>query len=360
MSASFPLFSRALEQATFPAGLIPLLQRDTARRFQTPGLPKIRPLKTLHNPYSDVHIFQLDAQNLQRRLYVKVPHCGTQGMAVAHQRLQAEFDILQRLQGLKGLDDSTSAQRGYGTVEALNVYPEFPALATFETAPTTLREHYRSGARRLFSHTKREHLIPAVTHCGQWLRSFQEATDAGCGPFPAHELLAYIDIRLQRLVSTPGLHGLGFTEALAHDIRQRIRTVAQGIDPGKHRLCARHNDYASHNILTHQGRIWVIDFSMVDTGSSAFDPTTFWLDLDMLKADPSYSRAFISQLQTTFLEAYGGITPESPAFALVRTQYQLNRVLTLHTPLRLPTPGALYRRRVVRQCLSGLRGFVAG
>jgi hypothetical protein len=331
------------------------LQTDAARHLGLTLLPGIEHLKVLPNPYSDVHVFQLryqqDRQDLQRRLYVKVPRAGQQGLDLARERLSAESSMLRRL---GEADAAQTAERGHGTVEVLNLYPAYPALATFEAACTTLREHYRSGARWFFPGAARASLAGAVTHCGQWLRHFQQTTAAGCGAFPVDPLLDYLEIRLQSAVALPGLD---FSEALAQDIRARVCTVAQGIAPEHHRLCARHNDFASHNILARGERIWVIDFSMVDTGSSAFDPAYFWLDLEMLKADPSYHRGFISQLQSRFLHAYGGISPDHPAFALVRCQYHLNRILTLHTPSRLPTPGTLYRRTVVRQCMDSLREF---
>jgi aminoglycoside phosphotransferase (APT) family kinase protein len=330
-----------------------LLQRDVARHAGATTLPGIAHLKTLPNPYSDVHVFQLDGPSENRRLYVKVPHPGAHGLDRARQRLHAEFTMLHQLQSL----EPSAPADPFGTAEPLNYYPDYPALATFEAATSTLREHYRSGARRFWRGATRASLPLAVAHCGQWLRAFQQTTAAGCGPFAVEDLLAYVDIRLQQLVT---LNGLDVSETLAQDIRSRVRSVAVGIPPGTHRLCARHNDFASHNILARGERIWVIDFSMVDTGSYAFDPATFWLDLDMLKADPSHDAGFIDELQGHFLHAYGGISPDCPAFALVRCQYQLNRVLTLHGPLGLPTPGALYRRSVVRQCLSGLRAFAAG
>jgi hypothetical protein len=346
-----PLPAEGVLRAPCPPRLVQQLQKDAAQHLGLRVPPAIAHLRSLPNPYSDVHLFELQCAAQPRRLYVKIPHPGQHGRAVARQRLAAESEMLKRLQQR---DTPTWSESGYGTVEVLNFYPEYPALATFEAATSTLREHYRSGGRRLFPGAARKSLVAAVTHCGQWLRDFQQATDAGCGPFPVQPLLDYLEIRLQRAV---GLPGLGFTEALAQDLRHRVRAVADAIAPGQHRLCGRHNDFASHNILVHGERIWVLDFSMVDTSSSAFDPATFWLDLEMLKADPLYSAPFLGELQQHFLQACGGITPEDPAFTLVRVQYQLNRILTLHTTARLPTPATLYRRAVVRQCMEHVRGF---
>jgi hypothetical protein len=336
--------------------LLPLLQRDLQALEQSREPVTVAYRKTLLNPYSDVHVFQLAGMPRHRHLYVKVPHLGSQNLAVQTQRLRSEFEMLQRLHRRSHGDVSAP----YGSVVPLGLYPDFPALATFEAAPTTLREHYRNGARWLlpgWPGPSRSTLLSEVRHCGQWLREFQQATDAGWGPFPWREWLDYLDIRLRALAHLPGLQG---AEQLAQDLRLRVQTVAQGIEPGTHRLCGRHNDFSSHNILARDGRIWVIDFSMVDTSSFAFDPATFWLELEMLKADPSHSTGFLSALQDQFLQAYGAITPDDPAFALVRCQYQLNRILTLHTRLRWPTPGALYGRTVVRRCLADLRALAAG
>lgn len=336
------------------ASLIPLLQTDLAQRLRAGADPLVRYAKTLHNPYSDVHVYDVVEGASPQRLYVKVPHPGRDGGSLALKRLESEFGILQRLSESSA---PPSAADRFGTVTPLNLYPEIPALATFEASPGTLREHYRRSLRHLWRRGSIDDLTQEVTHCGLWLRDFQRQTAAGTGAFDVQALLDYVTVRLRALVDDASLD---FPQQLADLISQRVVSLGQSITPSSHRICGRHNDFASHNILVKNGRVWVIDFSMYDTGSSTFDPTYFWLDLEMLKHDPSYTSSAIDQLQDRFLQAYGGIRTEDAAFQLVRCQYSLNRILTLHASSRWPTPANLYRRSVVKRSLAWLQGFGAG
>lgn len=331
--------------------LIPLLQVDLRQRLCGETDLLVQYAKALHNPYSDVYVYDVVGAAAPQRLYVKVPHRGGEDDSRALRRLESEFDILQRLQGSC---TANSEDARFGTVIPLNLYPQIPALATFEASPGTLREHYQRSLRHRWRRCSIGELTQEITHCGLWLRGFQNETAAGSGAFDVQALLDYVEIRLRALVEDTTVD---FSQQLADLIRQRLTSIGRRITAASHKICGRHNDFASHNILVQNGRVWVIDFSMYDTGSSAFDPAYFWMDLELLKYDPSYSKSVITLLQDRFLHAYGGIRPEDAAFQLVRCQYLLNRILTLHTSSRWPTPANLYRRAVVKSSLAWLQGF---
>lgn len=338
---------------TLPSSeLMECIQRDAAHLLQWKQIPAIRLLKTLHNPYSETYQLEIQGEDAQRRIYLKMPHASAHGSTLAQDRLAAEFKIMQALHQKKAADSSLYFA---SVAQPVGHYPEHLALATFEVGAQTLRQHYRSAARLVYRASSRKTLVAEVENTGIWLRQFQQQTLEGTGPFDDGRLMEYLDIRLDLLMK---MHAPGFSSSFAEKLKNQIRNLSRTIDPRTHENTGRHNDFASHNILVDNGKIWVIDFSMYDAGSSAYDPAYFWLDMEMLKADPSYCKRFLCHLQEKFLAHYGKISPDSTAFQLVRCQYSINRILTLHGTSMLPTPHTMYRRKVVASCLEWLQDFV--
>lgn len=331
--------------------LMELLQRDVVQSLQLPALPVVLYVKTLHNPYSDVHIFQIDPKHLNLHVYVKIPHASPSNLHLMQKRLAAEFKIMQQLHS----EASATTNTPYCHVaRPLGYYPEHLAIVTFKAGAQTLRQHYRSAARLLYNSKSRELLLKEVINCGLWLKKFQQCTAAGTAAFDGKQLIDYVKIRLDSLIKKSNIE---FSIPLSDKIISQIATLSESIDPQMHKISGRHNDFSSHNILTDRGKVWAIDFSMYDTGSSVYDPSYFWLELEMLKIDPSYSTKFLDFLQDAFLEAYGSISINSPVFNLVRCQYSINRILTLHNDTRLPTPGTFYRRSAVKACMEWVIKF---
>lgn len=332
------------------ADLMERLQRDAVQLLQLKQRPAVLYDRTLRNPYSDVHIVRIDPGNLNVQVYIKIPHAGPSSLHLMQTRLAAEFGIMQQLHS----KTSAATDGSCPVATPLGYYPEHLALATLKAASQTLRQHYRSAARLVYNRRSRELLLRETVNCGVWLKKFQQYTACGTSAFDDKQLIAYVQIRLDRLMEKAGL---GFSRSLAEKIVAQITSLSRSIAPETHCVAGRHNDFASHNILAEDGKIWAIDFSMYDTGSSAYDPAYFWLELEMLKIDPSYSAPFLSLLQNAFLQAYGSISIDSPAFRLARCQYSLNRILTFHSDARLPTPGTLYRRAAVKACMAWVVQF---
>lgn len=331
--------------------LIACIQWDAAQLLETPEATVVKHVKTLHNPYSETYLLEVKNQHSRLRIYVKIPHASATGANIAQKRLRTEFNIMQALhQGSKAANHDLFAD----VAEPLGYYPEYTALATVEAGAHTLRQHYRSTARLIYSRPSRELLLAEVKNAGIWLQKFQQNTFRGTGAFDAEQLIAYIKIRLALLVK---IKNINFSPLLANSVIAQIDKLAKKIDPATHPIAGRHNDFASHNIIANQGKIRIIDFSMYDTGSTAYDPTYFWMDLEMLKSDPSYCSRFLSELQAVFLTHHGGIDSHSVAFQLVRCQYSINRILTLHQKLILPTPHNIYKKSVVTSCLSWIKEF---
>lgn len=341
----------ARSQERMPEGLAAALRKDAVSIFGLQGEPAVVLKKTIHNPYSQVHVVEIRQDPFHRRIYVKIPHSEFQGLQVLKARLVAEFRIMQKLNALE-LDTST-----YGVGIPFGYYPDYPAIATLEAANQTLRMRYRTRARLLVPPAARGGLEQEVANCGSWLRQFQDLTAKAPAAFDLDELVTYCEVRLKRLRDNARID---FPAWLAEGVIQAIHDLGSRIRPDENRIVGRHNDFAGHNILVDGRKIWVIDFSMFDHGASAYDPCNFWLELEMLKLDPTYSSRFLGELQKQFLDAYGRISPDSPAFRLARCRYTLNRLVTSLGDIDGWKPEAFYRRQVVSTSLNWLRGLSEG
>lgn len=333
-----------------PDSLAEDLKKDAVRIFGFEAEPSVEHKKSFLNPYSDVHVFEISRDEFRRRVYVKIPRSEFDDLSVLKKRLIAEFRIMQKLNVLE-LD-----AQSYGVGIPFGYYPEYPAIATLEAGRKTLRMHYRMYARRFALSAARENLTREVANCGAWLRKFQELTSRETAAFDIGALVIYCEVRLKRLLKQNKIH---FPETLAHDIVRTIHYYGGCTRADGNRIVGRHNDFAGHNILVDEGKVWVIDFSMFDHGPSAYDPCNFWLELEMLKHDPTYSSSFLSALQERFLVSYGSLSPEDAAFRLARCRYTLNRIVSSLDAMQGWRPDALYRRRVVREGMLWLKGFAA-
>ena len=166
-----------------PKGLAEDLLRDAVRIFGLDATPFVTHKKSILNPYSDVHVFEISQDGLRRRVYVKIPHSEFDDPAVLKKRLISEFRIMQKLNVL-GFD-----AHDYGVGVPFGYYPEYPAIATLEAARKTLRMHYRMRARLFAPTAARDCVAQEVSNCGLWLRKFQEMTVRETAVFDIGELV---------------------------------------------------------------------------------------------------------------------------------------------------------------------------
>ncbi|MCA9130588.1 MAG: hypothetical protein KDB22_26045 [Planctomycetales bacterium] len=284
-------------------------------------------------------------------VYAKLPHSNTKNLSIHQRRLGSEFDTMKLL-AKKWRSDSP-----YGVIEPLAFYPDLPAIVTCAAPGYPLRYEYRSAARLLGFPRHRRKLLECVSHCGVWLREFQDATVIGRGPFDVDELLSYCNPRIEMLLESEATE---FSKHLAESLTSSVRQLGESLSSEGVLITGRHNDFASHNVVSKDGSIRVIDFSMFDSGAAAFDLCNFWFELEMLKCDWTYSNSFLSRLQQRFLAAYGTPKPKEPDFSLARVRYTLNRLLTALNACQTSRADARYRQRVVGVSYDWLQNFTEG
>lgn len=334
-----------------PVDLSSLIESDLQHFLAVSRRPKLVGTTRIPNPYSDVYQLVFSTPTGRACAYLKIPHHTPENEAALRRRLATEYKVMDTL----ARRWKTCAD--FGVVEPIAFYPDIPALLTKEALGRPLRERYRTTARRLGRGSSKRELIECVSRCGEWLSEFQQETRVGIASFDVKELLDYCVIRFKLLLQDASS---GFSPELAKRIAYRVNETALGELANGVVITGRHNDFASHNIISQDGTIRVIDFSMYDTGAAAYDVCNFWLELEMLKYDWTYSRPFLSQLQCEFLAGLEEIQPLAPAFRLARVRYSLNRLLTALGNRGAWRPDARYRRRAAEVSLDWLRSFADG
>ncbi|PKO57168.1 MAG: hypothetical protein CVU28_00110 [Betaproteobacteria bacterium HGW-Betaproteobacteria-21] len=321
---------------------------DVAAFFGSHVPGRVTSTTRIRNPYSDVYRIAIKLGEQFECVYVKLPHHTAANHGSLKRRLKTEFEVMRTLS--ERWHDNTR----HGVIEPIAYYPEIPAIVTREALGRQLRERYRTSARIVGLPGPRKNLFQSVSHCGKWLKEFQLATVVDRRPFDIDELLTYCEIRIKLLISDADA---GVSNDLAGKLIKTAEKISQTTLAQATLVSGRHNDFASHNVISSGSSIHVIDFSMFDYGATAYDPCNFWLELEMLKYDWTYSRDVLSALQERFMSAYGEITPNDPVFMLARVRYSLNRLLTALSDRSGWRPDARYRRRAAEVSRDWLLNF---
>lgn len=339
-----------IEISIVPAALLAHIRIDLVRRYALDSAPTVTAVWQIVNPYSLVFCVALAHGAWRRRVYAKVPRNPHPGHPLGP-LMHHEFDVLRDL----SLNDAlNTAAPEAASVEALGYYGDIPALVTMEASGNTLRKDYSLFARRLALTTARQQLLHRVRLCGEWLKWFHTHTANGECSFNSDELIDYCKIRLDRLDQRYPAVMDGLKASHLLDV---TKAKALSIPAGALRLSSRHNDFASHNIIsTMNNGVCMIDFTMCDYGVNAYDVCNFWLELELLKCDPTYSAPFLEELQAVFLQAYGMQDLHAPDFELARMQYTVTKLL--NTAERL-TRFSRWTSPHAYRSAKGLQGWLA-
>ena len=335
-----------------PGDLAMRLVNDAPRVFAEHSRFEVGAAWRIPNPYSTVYRVELTSTGGKRAVYAKFPRKRPVNEGLLEMRLANEFGILTELSQELGVDGPL------GVVQPFAHYADLCAIVTVEAPGEPLRRFLARDARRFTaSPLARQALVEYAERCGEWLRLFHECTSRGHARFDAEELIRYCRGRLAALQRSerPAVDG-----ELADAILRKISAVADRVPASDNPVAGRHNDFATHNVIASRpAAIRVLDFSMYDDGSAYFDVCNFWMELEMLKLDPSYSSSLLTRLQQAFLESYGEFEPGDALFEVVRCRYVINRLLTTLNERSNRLITAWYRRRAQRACTRWLQAFAS-
>lgn len=259
--------------------------------------------KTFSRPYSTVYRFLLErekgnlANSSPRALYVKVfrpSQKNLQNQQKYLDRLQTEFEIARELHAR--LQDEPQI----AIVRPVAYYADLLALVTEEAAGVGLAEILSSTCKHW---SLRNALHQAVLHCrraGLALAAMQAAT-LESRRLDVDELLAYVEVRLQRMRENAAAE---FSSANEQRVRRFLEHALGKAPRAQLEQCGCHCDYAPFNVLADKARVTVLDFSMYKIGSRYNDVTYFHHRVEGFLHKPTFSAGAIRTVQSAFLEGY--------------------------------------------------------
>jgi len=277
------------------------------------------------------------ADGSEESVVVKVPRhrIGSSDADLEKQRrrLRSEYETAVTLQAL--LHDVG----GVATVDPVGYFEDIPALVTRAVPGESLREQIMRRARWRPARSKLDALEESCVSAGAWLRRFQDATARSGEEFALEPFVAYVQLRVDRLVA---LRAGGMNRRLGDRVHSYLLSESEAVTPEERRVSALHADFSLSNILWNSGRIVVVDIPDLRNGSVLHDASRLYHQIGLLRHHPAYLATTVRRLQTSFLRGYGG---ENASFGTLFRMY-LMRHTVCHWLGRLRSPAQSLRERL--------------
>jgi hypothetical protein len=293
-------------------------------------------VRSIERPYSVVHHLRVRSPS-RPGLYLK-HYRALPGEPPDLMERQVSSEYSQMLRAHKGLADRDTL----AAPRPIAAFPDLHVFVAAEAGGTSLR-----GLMRRASVWERDgrRLARALRGAGAWLQAYQ-GLPVTAEPLDPGKMRSYTEFRLGRLraarhrvVTDRDLDRL--RGALEHWLAQ-LR--AEDLSPFQ-----VHGDFNPENVLVHEGRITVIDYSQAHAGARYYDLVQMYLQVERLKARLSFPRGLAARIQQALLDGYGqpAVTSE-PLFRLLVIE-QLAcylRRITERPPRRaMLTPRTYLRRK---------------
>jgi hypothetical protein len=302
------------------------------------GAVSVEPLHHYERPFSTVLKIRVAGAARPCDAFIKIakPYDETpERLASARQSVVHEFEITSRVHA--GL----TSHAGLCAVRPIACFPEHLAIVTEEAEGVTLDGLLRRSAGRPSLRTIEE-LAVILGRIGAWLHAFQAVTPAA-RPVSLESMYTYLDRRLAMLEASEG-------ESLTSEGRQVICRYFERLGTlvsGEVRAVSIHGDLCPENIVTRDGLVTVLDFTMAKTGSIYHDVAHLSMHIDLLKTKPWFSGQVVDRLNSALLNGFEpGLSDARPLFALVMLQHVACHLLSLTGRPRRSALERLYANRV--------------
>jgi hypothetical protein len=341
----------------WPVLFRPVLQKLVADgpQYFGAGAIVVEPVRQLNRPFSTLLQVRVASSGGSQGAFIKIlkPRADTPAqIASMRQNVRTDFEMTSRVRA------ALASRTDLTAVRPIACFPEDMAIVTSEAAGPTLSsvlETRAAGWPR--SATVRE-LSRVVSLVGAWLRAAQAAL-----PQTKHvdvqALRAYLDKRFDDLerTGTPRLTPSGRRQLEAY----RDALLAS-VAPEFLAAVWIHADFCPDNIITHDGRVTVLDFLMAKTGTLYHDVAHLYMHIGAMAMKPWFRPRVIRHLQQQLLGAFEpGLTADRPLFALMLLQHVVCRLATApdQSAGRASRLYGSYRRRQHRRWLAEMSGLDA-
>ncbi|HWR35811.1 MAG TPA: phosphotransferase [Clostridia bacterium] len=281
-----------------------------------------------HTPKSDHYIYDIvidfadGAERLAAKVY-RASKCGARGSkdmaSVETRNLRKVYDTFRK----KNLA---------GVPRPVGEFVEFGAVVAEKLGGMPLQSIIMKAAL-LPGYADLGTLHAAARHAGEWLRRFHKATADLPAPFDGVTLLR----ELEKLCAN--CKGSGLDEASVRMILSGTKSILSKTRKALP-TSAVLNDFSPLNIVLGEKGVGFSDFAnMAERGTSYSDVASFLASVEALEKYPFCNRSITTEVQESFLEAYG-VTP---------AEQQILRVLKMQALLSMFAQGRNVKESAVRK-----------
>ena len=321
MSASLASSETSAAGVSRFAPVLARLQADAIAHFGTADT-RLVPIAHEERPFSHllrVGVCRNGGARPDLHLFVKLfkPKADLDADTMRH-RVIRDFELSRRLFDALDLGD------GAGVVRPVACYADHLAIVSEQADGITLMAHLDRHARWLPSAPSLRTAVDTLAAVGSWVRAFQ-AVEPETGRVSTQDLRSYIDIRLQRLV-TRGIRPASYRQRILEHLDE-LAACVPATDLADVMI---HGDLAPGNILVCGPRVVVLDFAMVQRGSTLHDISRLWVQLDVLRAKPAFRTTVVQQLQAALLRGFNPLlTRDRPLFRYLVMLHRINHFSSL-------------------------------
>ena len=352
MSTAPPVPAVAGTQASaVPAEFGPVLwrlARDSSSHFGCADA-RLEPLEYRDRPFSHVlrvAVYESGSSRPATHVFVKIFKTKSQDSELERMRhrVMKDFETTRRIH------QALSASTDFGAVRPVACYPEHLAAGTEEVSGQTLLEYLHSQAAWAPRTSMLTRATQTMEKVGRWVRAFQAIDRQGDG-VSIDGIRSYIDVRLQILTATPAAT---FGDADRARVLEHIERLYGEVASDDLIDTLIHADLAPANILISGERVVVLDFAMCGRGSMFHDLSRLFMQIDLLRFKPQFSRHAIDRLKGSLLCGFDPLLdPGRPMFRLLLLQHRINHYATLSRSQQR-FPASLYNRFVRRHHRASL------
>jgi Phosphotransferase enzyme family len=277
----------------------------------------VEPVSRMERPFSALLRLRVRTADRDSHAFAKVfkPRLSTpEELAQLRRYVEREFCAA------KCLYEALGPQPGLSALRPVAVFPDDLAIVTEEVVGTTFERTLRDA---LWGRRVAIPIDVVAERIGAWIRTYQTVIDAD-GVLDLSERREYLDVRLRRLMAAGVM-----TDADAALALERYDALASRVAPQP--LVAIHADLNPGNILvTADGGVTILDFSMAKTGARFHDLTHLYMHLEFLRWRPRLKSAVVDDAQSALIRGYdSSCSSLDPLFQLMLLQHLVCHVALL-------------------------------
>lgn len=260
-----------------------------------------------HTPKTDHYIYDIvmDFADGSERVAAKVYRASKCGLQGAKGRAKTESTNLQRVW------ETFQKRRLTGVPRPVGDFTELGAVVAEKLTGLPLQSIIMKAAL-LPGYADRGILVEGARQTGLWLRSFHKATAEMPDPFQPDALLT----DLEKLCEN--CKGEGLDDTAVRTILNGSRSILMRTK--KALPCsAVLNDFSPLNVIVGEQGIGIADYArMTLRGNSFHDVAHFLASVEALEKYPFCNRTITTQVQESFLEAYGVNASEASVIRVLK------------------------------------------